>query len=112
MRMKRTRRTGLTLVEMVVSLSLTGIVLAMVSAISLRQQRIVADLAEQIASAARLREAAAILPIHLRSARAADIREARDTSLELRATIASAVICDTSSSALVLAPVAGRDAPL
>lgn len=104
-------RLGFTLVEMVVSLALTGIVLAMVSAISLRQQRIFADLVEQTAAAARLREASAILPIHLRSAAPLDIREARDTSLELRATIASAVVCDTTASALVLAPV-GRNAPL
>lgn len=99
-----TRRSGLTLIEMVVSLALTGIVLAMVSAISLRQQRIFADLSEQTAVGARLREASAILPIQLRAAGPFDIREARDTALELRATIASAVVCDTTATALVLAP--------
>jgi hypothetical protein len=91
-------------VEIVVSLALTGVVLAMVSAVALRQQRFFADLAEQSATAARLREAAAILPIQLRAARPDDIREARDTSLELRATIATAVVCDTAPSTVILEP--------
>ena len=108
----RRARAGFTLVEMVVSLALTGIVLGMVGAISLRQQRIFADLAEQTAAAARLREASTILPIQLRAASPLDIREARDTALEFRATIASAVVCDTTASALVLAPVVDRDATL
>lgn len=100
------RRRGVTLVEMVVSLALTGVVLAMVSAIALRQQRLFTDLGEQSAAGARLREAAAILPIQLRATRPEDIRDARDTALELRATIATAVVCDTEPSTLILAPAA------
>ena len=103
------RRRGVTLVEMVVSLTLTGIVLGMVAAIGLRQERILADLGEQAAVSARLREAAALLPIQLRAARSQDIREARDTSLEFRATIATAVVCDTEPSTLVLTPAGDGD---
>ena len=102
-------RRAFTLIEMVVSLTLTGVVLALVSAISLRQQRIVADLAEQRAVSERLREAAVLLPIQLRSASPSDLREALDTALELRATIAMAFVCDTAASELVLAP-GGDDA--
>jgi prepilin-type N-terminal cleavage/methylation domain-containing protein len=103
------RRNGFTLVEMVVSLTLTGIVLSLVSAIALRQQRLVDDLAEQRAVSSRLREASSLLPIQLRAASASDIREASDTSLELRATIANAIVCDTLSSRLVLAPATDDD---
>lgn len=101
---RRVDRRGISLVEIVVSLALTGIVLSMVAAIALRQQRLFADLGEQSAVATRLREAAAILPIQVRAARPDDIREARDTALELRATIAAAVVCDTEPSTVILAP--------
>jgi hypothetical protein len=96
---------------MVVSLALTGVVLALVSAIALRQQRIVDDLAEQREVAARLREASVLLPIQLRSAASTDLRDARDTSLELRATIATAIVCDTIATQLVLAPATGESPP-
>jgi prepilin-type N-terminal cleavage/methylation domain-containing protein len=103
------RRLGFTLVEMVVALALTGIVLSLVSAIALRQQRLVDDLADQRTVAARLREAATLLPIQLRGASPSDLRDASDTSLELRATIATAIVCDTVASKLVLAPAADGD---
>jgi len=46
------------------------------------------------------------MPIDVRSASSVvgDVREARDTSLELRAIVASAVVCDTTGAGLVLAP--------
>jgi hypothetical protein len=103
-------RGGSTLVELVVSLTLTGLVLAMVSAVSLRQQRLLDDLMDRRASTARLREASSILPTQLRALSPFDIREARDTSLEVRGTIATAVVCDTANAMLVLAPAAKRDA--
>ena len=104
-----TRRRGFTLAEMIVSLTITGIVLALVSAIALRQQRIVDDLSEQRAVSARLRETSLLLPIQLRAASPSDLRDARDTSLELRATIATAIVCDTSAGRLVLAPATDDD---
>jgi hypothetical protein len=111
LRRARRARRAVTLVEMVVSLSLTGIVLALVAAISLRQQRIVSDLGERSALSARLQEAASLLPIQLRAASPFDIRDARDTALEIRATIATAIVCDTVGPALVLAPVTGGESP-
>ena len=101
--MSRARR-AFTLIEMVVSLTLTGLVLALVSAISLRQQWIVSDLGERRAVSERLREAAVLLPIQLRSASPEDLREAADTALELRATIAIASVCDTAGADIILAP--------
>jgi prepilin-type N-terminal cleavage/methylation domain-containing protein len=102
----RAPRHGVTLIELIVALVVGGIVLALVAAISVRQQRLYADIADRTALAAQLRQAATILPIDLRGAAsgAGDIREARDTSIELRGTIASAVICDTTANAIVLSP--------
>jgi prepilin-type N-terminal cleavage/methylation domain-containing protein len=99
-------RRGVTLLELLVVLVVGGGALGLIAAISVRQQRIFSDLADAGALASQLREAAAILPIDLRSVSAAagDVREARDTSIELRATIASAVVCDTVGGTLVLAP--------
>ena len=76
---------------------------------SARQQRVIGDLAGERGAALRgsSRDAAAILlPIDLSSVSsgAGDIREARDTSVEIRATIATAVVCDTSGSKFVLSP--------
>ena len=101
-------RPGLTLVELLVVLLVGGTALGLVSSISLRQQRVIEDLAQASAASGQLRDAAAILPIDLRALSPAqgDIAagQARDTSLEFRATIASAVVCDTLGRAIVLAP--------
>jgi hypothetical protein len=89
-----------------VALVIIGIVLSLVSAISLREQRVIGDLADDAALSSQLGDALAVLPIDLGpvSSAAGDIREARDTSLEIRSTIATAVVCDTSGVRLVLAP--------
>jgi Tfp pilus assembly protein PilW len=103
----RTRR-GISIIEVIVAMVVAGVVLAIVTAISVRQQRLFTDLVDAVALSGQLREAASILPIDLQavSVTSRDIREARDTSIELRATIASAVVCDTNSNGFVLAPVA------
>jgi prepilin-type N-terminal cleavage/methylation domain-containing protein len=99
-------RLGVTLIELIVAMIVGGVVLALVAVVSVRQQRIYADVADRSALAGQLRQAAAILPIELRgvASGAGDIREARDTAFEMRSTIATAVVCDTLGGALVLAP--------
>ncbi len=108
--MPRVRR-GVTLLELMVAIVIGGLALGLVSAVSVRQQRVFSDLADAAAMGGQLRDAAAILPIDLRaaSAVAGDVRsgEARDTSIELRSTIASGVGCDTSSGHVLLAPPTG-----
>jgi prepilin-type N-terminal cleavage/methylation domain-containing protein len=104
-------RPGVTLVELVVSLTIGGIVLALVAAISVRQQRLHADIADRTALAEQLRQASSVLPIELRglATDASDLRDARDTVVEFRSTIASAVVCDTASGGVVLAPAEAGD---
>ena len=105
---RATHHAGVVLVEMLVALTLLGIVLALVSAVSVRQQQFLRNLDANAASSARMREARAVLPLDLRGLSPADVRvsEARDTSLEVRATIGSAVICDTSGTDAILFPKA------
>lgn len=101
-------RSGLTLAELLMAITIAGVLLALTSVIAVRQRRFYASTLARIAVSAELRETAAILPIDLRGVGvgAGDIRpgEARDTSLEFRATIASAVICDVASGRAILAP--------
>jgi prepilin-type N-terminal cleavage/methylation domain-containing protein len=102
-----TVRRGVTLIELIVVMAIGGLALGLITSISLREQRIFGDLAEREMLSGQLREASAILPIDLRAAATGsnDVREARDTSIELRGTIASAVVCDTGANSLVLTPV-------
>jgi len=108
----RRRRAGFTLPELLIALACASVVCAAIAAIALRQQRLFVELADNAAVTGRLREVIATLPIDLRavSPAAGDIREARDTALEIRATIASAVVCDTvggvSGRSAILGPAA------
>jgi hypothetical protein len=99
-------RLGISIIEILVAMVVGGVVLALITMIAVRQQRLFTDLTDGVALSGQLREAATILPIDLRgvSIAARDIREARDTSVELRGTIASAVICDTIANGFALAP--------
>lgn len=99
-------RLGISIIEVLVAMVVGGVVLALITMIAVRQQRLFTDLTDGVALSGQLREAATILPIDLRgvSVAARDIREARDTSVELRGTIASALVCDTLANGFVLAP--------
>jgi hypothetical protein len=99
-------RLGISIIEILVAMVVGGVVLALITMIAVRQQRLFTDLTDGVALSGQLREAATILPIDLRgvSIAARDIREARDTSVELRGTIASALVCDTIANGFVLAP--------
>ncbi len=102
----RRGRRGLALVELVAALVVGGIVLTVVANIALRQQRAFVALTDDAVLAGQLRGAASMLPMDVRGAAAGagDLREAGDTSLEVRETIASAVVCDTVGSSVALAP--------
>jgi prepilin-type N-terminal cleavage/methylation domain-containing protein len=105
------RRGGFTLVELMATVAVAGVVLSIIAGVALRQQRTFAALSADAALAGQLRDAASVLPSDLRSAAvgAGDLREATDSSIEIRETLASAVVCDTLGQAIVLAPF-GRTA--
>ena len=111
------RRSGFTLIETMVVLVLGGLVLGLVMQVGVTLQRQFERAGARIGEAVQLREAAAILPLDLRSlsAPAGDIAagEARDSSLEIRATIASAIVCAIDGEKVLLAfpGYESRDAP-
>lgn len=100
-------RSGYSAVEMLVTLTVGAIVITLVGAVGLRQQRFHRDVVAVTERLERLEETAALVPVALRSIAPGegDIPPggAHDTSLEFRATIATAVICDSSHGSLVLA---------
>ena len=105
------RRGGFTLVEVSIALVLGGLVLGLVFSIGSRLGTQLAGDANRFAANEQLSAAAEILPIDLRglSSVAGDITagEARDSSLQLRQTIANALVCAASPSTWTLAPYLG-----
>lgn len=100
---------GYTVLEMLVALTLSAIVITLVASVGLRQQRFHRDVVAATERLEQLDQATALVPVALRSIAPGegDIPPggARDTSLEFRATIATAVVCDSGRGSLVLAPV-------
>lgn len=104
----RRGREGYSAIEMLVALVVSGIAIAAVGAVAFRQQRFHRDVVAVAERLEQLDQATALLPIALRSIAPGDgdipSGAARDTSLEFRATIATAVVCDSGHGSLVLAP--------
>jgi len=94
-------------------LALVGFVLGLVAAIGNRLQRDFGNAAARMAGGDQLREAVAVLPLDLRAlaSAAGDIHagEARDASLQVSLTVASAIVCSATGDAVVLAPFAAGD---
>lgn len=104
-------RRGVTLVELLVVLALSGLAGAAGTAVLVRQQRFYAAAAGAVEQRVHLRDATTILPVELRALApgAGDLVAYTDTSVDLRATIGVAVACDTvpGGSALHLVPERG-----
>lgn len=103
------RRPGYTLIELLVALALGALVIGLGSMIAFRHQRFHRDVVIAVERTDQLNELVALMPISLRAIAPGegDIAPggARDTSIEFRATIASAVVCDSSSATALLAPL-------
>jgi hypothetical protein len=97
------------MIELLVAVVLSAIVLGLLGAVSVRQQRFSRDVTTSVERNIEMSQTAALLPIALRSVapREGDVPPggARDTSLEFRATIAASVICDTTRNSILLAPI-------
>ncbi|HZI42551.1 MAG TPA: prepilin-type N-terminal cleavage/methylation domain-containing protein [Gemmatimonadaceae bacterium] len=105
--LKPRTRHGFTLAEIVVTLVLGAIVLGLVSSIGSRLQRRLAVESEHVVARDQLASAAEVLPIDLRGLSPGDgdiaPGEARDSSIQIRATLANAIVCGGSPSTLTLA---------
>ena len=100
-------RRGFTLLEIVVVLTLLGLVLALVVPIGTALQRQLADAGDRAGTLERLRDASAILPMDLRalSSPGGEITaaEARDSSLQVQITLAGGVLCGVTGTSALLA---------
>lgn len=101
-------RTGATLVELVVALTLSAIVLGTAASSVLRQHRTTRVVAADAATSAQLRAATGALAAELSvlSTSAGDIvpGEARDTALQLRALVTAGVACADAVASATFAP--------
>jgi prepilin-type N-terminal cleavage/methylation domain-containing protein len=105
----RLMRRGHTLLELLVSLVVGAMVIALGATIGFRHQRFHRDVVVAVERADVLDEVVSLMPISLRGIAPGegDIAPggARDTSLEFRATIATAVVCDSSGVVALMAPL-------
>lgn len=109
------RRAGLSLVELLVALSLGGIVLAAAASSMLRQQRGVRWIERLTGAELQLRPVLRLLTdeLSLLDAGAGDLAagQASDSSLQLRVAVAASLACD-SGAALTLLPETVASPPL
>jgi hypothetical protein len=98
---------GFTLAEVVVALGLGGVTIGAFAVVVARQERVHAELARQVRAQAQLREGvtALVADLHTVSPPAGDIPPggARDSSIEFRAAVGTAVSCDVRDRAVLLA---------
>ena len=89
-------RAGATTVELIVALTVAGILSASIGTLLRRQQRFYARAANAVEHRVSLRDATSILPAELRALSPAggDVLAFSDSSLDIRATIGAAVVCD------------------
>jgi type II secretory pathway pseudopilin PulG len=110
------KRTGSSLVELLVALGLAGVVLAAATGSMLRQQRAARWVGVLGATESQAAHAVRVLSeeLALLDAAAGDVvpAQASDSMLELRAVVASAIACDTATTVVTLAPDVGTAPPL
>lgn len=109
---RRCRRNAFTLVEVLITLALSALVLGIAVSVGARlQHRLLAE-STRLAVDEQLASAAQLVPLDLRAASppAGDVVEARDTSLQLRATTGTGVVCGGSATSIVIASYLGPGA--
>jgi hypothetical protein len=99
---------GHTLVEMLVSLGIGALIVGLTATIGFRHQRFHRDVIVAVERSEQLDQVVALTPIGLRGIAPGEgdiaAGAARDTSIEFRATIATAVVCDSATTVALLAP--------
>lgn len=109
-------RAGTSLVELLVALALVGLVLGVATASLLHQQRGAHWIGAMGSSESQMRPITQILPAELAAldAGAGDLASgsANDSTLTLRAVVASSVACDTATAVLTLLPDAVAGVPI
>ncbi len=104
---RRRSRRAFTLVELMITMVLLGLVGAVVVTVVVRQQRFYRSTSALMDARAQIRQMGAVLPMELRgiSSGGGDIVAMTDSALEFRSSFGSSVVCtNTSSTVIVLAP--------
>jgi prepilin-type N-terminal cleavage/methylation domain-containing protein len=106
MRRNRTARRGFTLIEIMIAVTLLGIIGSILTMVLVRQQRFHRAVAQVTDARARMRDIATILPTDLRSISTAgkDILGISDTSIQFRAFVGSAIVCNYASTTIIDLP--------
>ena len=106
-RRTRRRRAGLTLIELVISMVLLGLLGSVIVGFLLKQERFYSGANEIVLTRTQVRQAAVMMPSDLRSISpvSGDIYAMTDTSIEFRSTFGSSYICtSTRASSQVAIP--------
>ena len=105
-RRDRPRRPGFTITELMIAVSLFGLVMASLMGLLVRQQRFYRGANEIIDTRTQLRQAAGVLPADLRSISSigSDIKFISDTMIEFLATFGTTVVCSKTSTVEFVAP--------
>ena len=102
-------RAGLTLIELMISLVMLGLLGGLIIGFLLKQQRFYAGTNEILLTRTSVRQAAVMMPSDLRAISSAggDIYAMTDTSIEFRSTFGSSYLCrnDRTTSQIAIPPV-------
>ena len=92
----RRRRHGMTLIEIMITLVLLGIVSGVIMRVIMRQQRFYQGVGQIMTQRGELRNATSVLPVELRSLSSvgADILVASDSSIEFMQNVGTGIVCD------------------
>jgi prepilin-type N-terminal cleavage/methylation domain-containing protein len=93
-----TQRRGFTLVELLVTMVLMGLVASALVVLMLRQQRFYTSTNDLVQTRQQIRQAAAMLPAQLQgvSSSGGDIYAMTDSSIEFRGVFGSSITCNTN----------------
>lgn len=99
-------RRGFTVIELMVTVVLFGLVMASLMGVLARQQRFYRGTNEVIDTRSQLRQAASVLPSDLRglSTVGLDLKTVSDTMIEFMATYGTAVMCTNSLTSYIVTP--------
>jgi prepilin-type N-terminal cleavage/methylation domain-containing protein len=104
-----TRRAGMTLLELLISLVLLGLMGSLIIGFLLKQERFYAGANEIVLTRTQVRQGAAMMPGDLRgiSSAGGDIYAMTDTSIDFRSTFGGSYLCrnDKGKSQIILPPV-------
>lgn len=102
----RRARRGMTLVEIMISLVLLGIISGVIMRVITRQQRFYHGANQIMTQRSQLRQATSVLPVDLRSLSSVgnDIIAATDSSIDFRMNVATGIICEIVDANTIALP--------